>query len=61
MTLAEFAELLEKAKETVSRYENDHLTPGIEVLTKWAELTGRSMHWLAAGHELGEAAPAEVA
>lgn len=46
-----FAAALEVSKETVSRIENDRQTPGVDLLRKIAELTGRPMYELAAGHE----------
>lgn len=44
-------ELIGKSKAAVSQYENGHTSPDYELLTKLAELYGRTVTWLLSGEE----------
>ncbi len=57
---SEMAQLLGKSKGTISNWENDHVDPPLSAMAKWAQLTGRSIDWIAFGDRNDEA-PADDA
>lgn len=62
----DFALAIDVAEGTVSRYENDHITPSSEKLVAISRRLGCSMFWLMTGEEpstpdLPPASPADAA
>ncbi|WP_449280977.1 helix-turn-helix transcriptional regulator [Leucobacter sp.] len=55
----DMAELLGVSRNTVGNWERGVTDPPFSAVMKWAQITGRSMDWIAFGDEETEKAPTE--